>query len=76
VISFHSLEDRIVKRFMRKMAGRPEHKMDARSQHERISYGVLERSKAVFPTKQEVENNPRSRSARLRFISKTSHPEF
>ena len=76
VISFHSLEDRIVKRFMRKMAGRPEHKMDARSQHERTSYGVLEKSKAVFPTKQEVESNPRSRSARLRFISKTSHPEF
>jgi 16S rRNA (cytosine1402-N4)-methyltransferase len=74
VISFHSLEDRIVKRYLRKMAGRPEHKLDGRSQQERISFGVLEKTKAIFPTKEEVESNPRSRSARLRFIRKTHQP--
>ena len=76
VISFHSLEDRIVKRFMRKMAGRPEHKGDSRLLDERTSYGELFKSKAIFPTKEEVIANPRSRSARLRVIKKLRNPQL
>ena len=76
VISFHSLEDRIVKRFMRKMAGRPEHKEDSRLLDERTSYGELLKSKAIFPTKEEVTDNPRSRSARLRVIKKLRNPQL
>ena len=76
VISFHSLEDRIVKRFMRKMAGRPEHRGDSRLLDERTSYGDLLRSKAIFPTKKEVIENPRSRSARLRVIKKLRNPQL
>ena len=76
VISFHSLEDRIVKRFMRKMAGRPEHKGDSRLLDERTSYGELLKSKAIFPTKEEVIANPRSRSARLRVIKKLRNPQL
>ena len=76
VISFHSLEDRIVKRFMRKMAGRPEHKGDSRLLDERTSYGELLKSKAIFPTKEEVIENPRSRSARLRVIKKLRNPQL
>lgn len=76
VISFHSLEDRIVKRFMRKMAGRPEHKGDSRLLDERTSYGELLKSKAIFPTKKEVIENPRSRSARLRVIKKLRNPQL
>lgn len=76
VISFHSLEDRMVKRFMRKMAGRPEHRGDSRSQQERSSHGKLLQSKAIFPSKAEVERNPKSRSARLRVIYKMSQPNL
>jgi 16S rRNA (cytosine1402-N4)-methyltransferase len=50
VISFHSLEDRIVKRFMK------EHSEELR---------ILTK-KPVIPSPEEVENNPASRSAKLR----------
>jgi 16S rRNA (cytosine1402-N4)-methyltransferase len=76
VISFHSLEDRIVKRFMRKMAGRPESRYDSRAQQERAVYATLNGSKAIFPAKEEVLANPRSRSARLRFLTKLKQPEL
>ena len=74
VISFHSLEDRIVKRFMRKMAGRPEHRADSRFQQDRQVFAELFQSKAIFPAKDEVERNPRSRSARLRVLRKLNQP--
>ena len=76
VISFHSLEDRMVKRFMRKLAGRPEHKHDSRMLHERSVFGEMVTTKAVIPTKEEVESNPRSRSARLRIFRKTKMEEI
>ena len=74
VISFHSLEDRIVKRFMRKMAGRPEHRADSRFQQDRTVYAELFQSKAIFPSKEEVERNSKSRSARLRVLKKLGQP--
>ena len=76
VISFHSLEDRMVKRFMRKMAGRPEHRGDSRYQQDREAYGDLFQSKAIFPSKAEVGRNPKSRSARLRVIRKLRQPNL
>jgi 16S rRNA (cytosine1402-N4)-methyltransferase len=76
VISFHSLEDRMVKRFMRKMAGRPESRLDNRSQQERSVFALMNGSKAIFPSKEEVASNPKSRSARLRFLTKIKQPEL
>jgi len=76
VIAFHSLEDRIVKRFMRRMAGRPEHRRDSRSIHERVAYAKLTSTKAVKPSAEEVERNTRSRSARMRVLQKISQPEL
>ena len=75
VISFHSLEDRIVKRFMRRKSGRPEHKLDFSFLDERTSYGEMLNTKAVLPSRIEVDANPRSRSARLRAIRKLKHQE-
>ena len=52
VISYHSLEDRIVKEFMRSKAGDRDLKLISR--------------KVIRPTSLETESNPRSRSAKLR----------
>ena len=54
---------------MRKMSGRPEHKYDRRLLHERSASGKMLTSKAII-LKEEVEANPRSRSARLRIFQK------
>jgi 16S rRNA (cytosine1402-N4)-methyltransferase len=54
VISFHSLEDRLVKRFMLE-----------RSRTETISVQILTR-RPVAPDESEVRENPRARSAKLR----------
>ncbi|HEY9161729.1 MAG TPA: 16S rRNA (cytosine(1402)-N(4))-methyltransferase RsmH [Desulfomonilia bacterium] len=66
VISFHSLEDRIVKRFF---AG-PVHDVSARGIPVLIEPDtpVMERvtKKPVLPSPMEIEANPRSRSAKLR----------
>jgi 16S rRNA (cytosine1402-N4)-methyltransferase len=66
VISFHSLEDRIVKRFF---AG-PVPDVSARGIPVRIDTGnpVMERvtKKPVLPSPEEIEANPRARSAKLR----------
>lgn len=71
-ISFHSLEDRIVKRFCRKMAGRPEHSKDNRTQDERVVSATMISTRPIGPTEEEIAINPRSRSARLRAIRKIS----
>ena len=70
MISFHSLEDRIVKRFMRKMSGRPTDRNDSSFVQDRVSLAEMIQAKAIFPTKSEVDENPRSRSARLRVLRK------
>jgi 16S rRNA (cytosine1402-N4)-methyltransferase len=66
VISFHSLEDRIVKRFIAResrgdpaYAGLPTMPPEARPRIRPVG-------KLVRPGPEEVEANPRSRSARLR----------
>jgi len=62
VISFHSLEDRIVKRFFRAKAGR-----DAYLGERPVEAELF---KLVRPTAEEVAANPRARSARLRAARK------
>ncbi|MEO0511023.1 MAG: 16S rRNA (cytosine(1402)-N(4))-methyltransferase RsmH [Verrucomicrobiota bacterium] len=71
-ISFHSLEDRIVKRFCRRMAGRPEHSHDSRTQDEREVLAEMISTRPISPTEAEIASNPRSRSARMRAIRKLS----
>lgn len=56
VISFHSLEDRIVKNFMRDRA--------------KEGLANLVTKKPITPSDEEIEKNSRSRSAKLRIIEK------
>ncbi len=68
VISYHSLEDRIVKNFIRSgnTEGRIEKDFFGRST---TPLRVITR-KAIVPTAEEIEANPRSRSAKMRVAEK------
>ena len=68
IMSYHSLEDRIVKNFMRSVNadGRIEKDFFGNSTSE---LKVITR-KAVAPSNEEIERNPRSRSAKLRIAEK------
>jgi 16S rRNA (cytosine1402-N4)-methyltransferase len=69
VISYHSLEDRLVKHWMR--SGDPHGivQHDLRGNPQRPFEPITR--KAVRPTDQEMEMNPRARSARLRIAERT-----
>lgn len=56
VISFHSLEDRIVKKFYKNK--------------EKEGRALLINKKPIVATVEEIKNNPRSRSAKLRILEK------
>lgn len=61
IISFHSLEDRIVKNLYKEYA---EGKEDG------IIKGILITKKPIVPSDAEIKENPRARSAKLRIIEK------
>jgi 16S rRNA (cytosine1402-N4)-methyltransferase len=77
VVTFHSLEDRIVKRFFRERSGgmpagsrhRPEQSDPREPTFERVA-------KPVSPAERELADNPRARSARLRSAIRTAAPSW
>lgn len=75
VISFHSLEDRLVKQFMRRYAkGEPVPRgipLTAAQMQQRTELTLI--GKAIMPSEQELEANPRARSAVLRIAEKQRH---
>ena len=74
VISYHSLEDRIVKNFMR--SGRTDGGEAEKDFYGRTTSPIEPVTrKAVTPSEEEMERNPRSRSARLRAARKTTTEE-
>ena len=71
VISFHSLEDRIVKRFLRDAANPPQPPRNLPLRAAELPRPTMRLlGKPVFPSAAEVAANPRSRSAVLRAAEK------
>lgn len=68
IISYHSLEDRLVKNFMK--SGNPEGEIKKDFFGNNLSPFVLINKKVCIPSAAEQEQNPRSRSARLRIAEK------
>jgi len=71
VISFHSLEDRIVKRFMRDASRESEQYRGMPDVPEEYRPKLAIVGKPVTASDEEVEVNPRARSARLRIAERT-----
>lgn len=67
VLTYHSLEDRMVKNFMR--AGNIEGKVEQDFYGNRLA-PLRQLGKVVIPSAKEQEENPRSRSAKLRIAEK------
>ena len=72
VVDFHSLEDRIVKKFFNEKAGKTNsvsrYMPEIKSNIEPLFTTV---SKAIAPSEEECTRNPRARSAKLRYAIKT-----
>ena len=80
VISFHSLEDRIVKQFMLNRSGNDitisRHSpaaLLAEMSDEKITFKLSPKG-AIAPSEEEVTRNPRARSAKLRCAIRTASP--
>lgn len=72
VISFHSLEDRIVKQFIRKQSQGKQVPRGLPVTEAELNSGVKLKavSRAIKPSEQEIEFNPRSRSSVLRLAER------
>jgi len=71
VISYHSLEDRLVKRFIRDglFEGQPE-----KDFYGNVAVPFKKTGKLIIPSETEIVQNPRARSAKLRIAERTETP--
>ena len=76
MVSFHSLEDRIVKQFLREASGATARASRHLPQSPATSAQPVFRDvgKAVRPSDAELARNPRARSATLRAATRTDAP--
>lgn len=68
VLTYHSLEDRMVKNFIR--AGRIDGKVEQDFYGRRLTPWRAVNNKVILPSEAEQQENPRSRSAKLRIAEK------
>ncbi|MFA4995518.1 MAG: 16S rRNA (cytosine(1402)-N(4))-methyltransferase RsmH [Bdellovibrionales bacterium] len=77
VVSFHSLEDRVVKEFMRKNSGggaAPSRHLPANDSEKQKPLFTILTKKPETPKDDEMAANPRARSAKLRVAERTEAP--
>ena len=76
IVSFHSLEDRIVKSFLRSRSsghmGRSRHLPAQQPAYNSITFRLTKRG-VVKPKLSEIRDNPRARSARMRIAERVSN---
>ncbi|MBC54963.1 MAG: 16S rRNA (cytosine(1402)-N(4))-methyltransferase [Gammaproteobacteria bacterium] len=70
VISFHSLEDRLVKQFIQKQSKGDDFPRDLPVTAAALNPTLIKVGKAVKPSEQEIRQNPRARSAVMRVAEK------
>ncbi len=77
VVSFHSLEDRIVKSFLRtrsgEVAGGSRYLPEVQKSAKAASFHLIKRGQ-IKPSQEELAQNPRARSAHLRYAVRTEAP--
>jgi|TARA_B100001093_G_scaffold514122_1_gene587470 16S rRNA (cytosine1402-N4)-methyltransferase len=70
VVTFHSLEDKIVKYFFKDLSeNKSISRYEPKIQQKEILFKMISK-KSITPSDEEIKNNPPSRSAKLRFIIK------
>ena len=73
IVSFHSAEDQVVKKFLREKSGlipRPSrHQPFAKDTYSAKTFKIINK-RVITPKKEEILANPRARSARLRIAEK------
>lgn len=74
VVTFHSLEDRIVKRFIQARSEQARTNRYAPEAEATVSQFEKISKRAIGPSDEELEQNPRSRSAKLRLARRTAAP--
>jgi 16S rRNA (cytosine1402-N4)-methyltransferase len=77
VISFHSLEDRIVKEFFKEKVESRKYSVESQEKQDsgfEPGNGIIITKKPITASPQEISENPRSRSAKLRIIEKFPVP--
>ncbi len=70
VISFHSLEDRLVKQFIQRESGHAEDAIRLPIPMHEVPRSLQKVGGLIRPSEAEIQRNPRARSARLRVVEK------
>jgi len=70
VVTFHSIEDKIVKYFFKSLSENKSISRYMPKGEEKINLFEFKNKKAISPTENEIKKNPPSRSAKLRYVIK------